>query len=138
MIRYGIRKKVKVKRQERVEEVQYFRCRGIKYYKWECPNIEVEKEKRRQKEAVYSIREKAQQQKKVKRIKLVRPNQGKVQKYCRVENVPEDAQLLELGQMTEEVIATYIECRWCRKKEIYQKDNKGQGVLRGKRLEKAK
>ena len=59
VIRYGIRKKVKVKRQERVEEVQYFRCRGIKYYKWECPNIEVEKEKRRQKEVVYSIREKA-------------------------------------------------------------------------------
>ena len=138
MIRYGIRKKVKVKRQERVEKVQCFRCRGIKYYKWECPNIEVEKEKRRQKEVVYSIREKAQQQKKVKRIKPVYPNQGKVQKYCRVENVPEDAQLLELGWMTEEVIATYIECRWYRKKEIYQEDNKRQGVLRGKRLEKAK
>jgi len=34
-----------------------------------------------------------------------------VQEYCGVENVPEDAQLLELGWMTEEVIATYIEYR---------------------------
>jgi len=35
----------------------------------------------------------------------------KMQKYCGGENVPEDAQLLELEWMTEEVIATYIECR---------------------------
>jgi len=43
--------------------------------------------------------------------KPVHPNWEKVQEYCGVENVPEDAQLLELGWMTEEVIATYIEYR---------------------------
>ena len=40
--------------------------------------------------------------------KPARPNWEKAQEYCGVENVPEDAQLLELGWMTEEVIATYI------------------------------
>jgi len=52
--------------------------------------------------------------------------------------VPEDVQLLELGWMTEEVIATYIECRWCGKKEMHRENNRGQGVLRGRKLEEAK
>jgi len=55
-----------------------------------------------------------------------------------VENVPENVQLLELGWMTKEVIATYIECRWCRKKRMHRKNNRGQGVLRGRKLEEAK
>jgi len=60
-----------------------------------------------------------------------------VQKHCGVENVPEDAQLLELGWMTEKVIATYIECKWCGRKEMHRENNKEQGVLRGRKLEKA-
>ena len=77
----------KVRRQETVEEgVQCFRCQGIGHYKWECPNIKVEKE-RKSKEAMRVARpQKAQQ-----RGKLVYPNWEKVQKYCGVENVPEDA-----------------------------------------------
>ena len=55
-----------------------------------------------------------------------------------MENVPEDAWLLELGWMTGKVIVTYIEYRWYRKKGIYWEDNRGQGVLRERRLEKAK
>jgi len=47
LMRYGVREEVKMRRQEVVEEVQCFRCRGIGHYKWECPNIEVEKERRR-------------------------------------------------------------------------------------------
>ena len=47
VIRYSLRGEVKVRRQEVVEEVQCFRCRGTGHYKWECPNIAVEKEKRR-------------------------------------------------------------------------------------------
>jgi len=39
--------------------------------------------------------------------------------------------------MTEEVIATYIECRWCGKKRMYRENNRGQGVLRGRKLKKA-
>jgi len=51
-MRYGLRKEVKVRRQEVVEEVQCFRYKGIRHYKWKCPNIVAEKEKRRQEEAV--------------------------------------------------------------------------------------
>jgi len=40
-----------VQRQKREEEeVKCFRCWGIGYYKWECPNIVAEKERRRRKE----------------------------------------------------------------------------------------
>jgi len=67
----------------------------------------------------------------------VHSNWEKAQEYCRVENVPEDTRLLELGWMTEEVIVTYIECKWCRKKGIHREDNRGQGVLRERKLEEA-
>jgi len=40
--------------------------------------------------------------------------------------------------MIEEVIATYVGCRWCRKKEMHRENNRGQGVLRERKLEKAK
>jgi len=40
--------------------------------------------------------------------------------------------------MTEEVIATYIECRWCGKKGMHRENNRGQGVLKGRKLEEAK
>ena len=68
---------------------------------------------------MHSIREKAQQQEKVGRLELTCPNWKKVQEYCGVENVPEDIWLLELEWIIEEVIATYIECRWYRKKRMY-------------------
>jgi len=100
------------------------------YYKWKCSNIKEEK-KKRSKEAAHAVSlQKVQQG-----GKPARPNWEKVQEYCRVENMPEDAQLLELGWMTKEVIATYIGCRWCGKKRMHREDNRGQGVLRGKRLE---
>jgi len=50
--------------------------------------------------------------------------------------VPEDARLLELGWMIE-VIVTYIECRWCRKKGIYREDNIEQRVFKERKLEEA-
>jgi len=39
--------------------------------------------------------------------------------------------------MTEEVIAIYIEYRWCRKKGMHRENNRGQGVLKGRKLEEA-
>jgi len=39
--------------------------------------------------------------------------------------------------MTGKVIMTYIKCRWCGKKGIYSKEKKGQGVLKGRKLEEA-
>ena len=128
----GVREEVKVRKQETVEEgMQCFRYWRIGHYKQKCPNIKKKKERRSEKAACAVSLQKAQQ-----REKPVHPNWKKVQEYCRIENVPEDVQLLELGQMTEEVIATYIGCRWCRKKRIHREDNRGQGVLRGRRLEK--
>jgi len=52
--------------------------------------------------------------------------------------VPEDAQLLELGWITEEVIVTYIECKWYRKKGMYRENNRGQGVLKERKLEEVR
>jgi len=46
-MKYSIREEVKVRRQDVVEEVQCFRCKRIGYYKWEYPNIEIEKKKRK-------------------------------------------------------------------------------------------
>ena len=47
VMRCGLRGEVKVRRQEVVKKVQCFRCRGTRHCKWECPNIAVEKKKRR-------------------------------------------------------------------------------------------
>ena len=134
VIQCRVGEEAKVRRQETVEErVRCFRYQGIGHYKWECPNIKVEKEKRSE-EVVHVARPQKVQQ----GGKLAHPNWGKVQEYCGVENVPRDAQLLELGWMTEEVIVTYIECRWYRKKGMHRENNRGQGVLRGRKLEEAK
>jgi len=65
------------------------------------------------------------------------PNWKKAQEYCEIKNMLENTRPLELEWITEEVIVTYIKCRWCRKKGIYREDNIGQGVLKGRKLEKA-
>jgi len=96
--------------------------------------IEVERKRKKEGEVVHVARpQKAQQ-----RGKPACSNWKKVQEYCRVENVLEDAQLLELGWMTEEVVVTYIECKWYGKKGMHRENNRGQGVLRGRKLEEAK
>ena len=61
VMRCGLKKEVKVRKQEVVEEVQYFRYRRTGHCKWECPNIMVEKEKRRQEGVVHPTEGKAQQ-----------------------------------------------------------------------------
>jgi len=96
-MRCSVREKVKVRKQEMAEEVQCFRYREMGHYNWECPIIKVEKEKKRQEETVCPIRGKVQQQKKVREMEPAYPNWEKVQKYCGVENVPENTQLLKLG-----------------------------------------
>jgi len=129
----GVKEKVEIRKQETVEEgVQCFRCWRIEYYKWECPVTKEEKE-RRSKEAAYVVSLQKVQQ----RERSVHPKWEKAQKYYGEENMPEDAQLLELGWITEEVITTYIECKWCRKKGMHRENNREQGVLRGRKLEEA-
>jgi len=51
-----VREEVKVRKQEMMEEVKCFRCWRVRHLKWECPNIEVEKKKRREKEVVHVTR----------------------------------------------------------------------------------
>jgi len=84
IIQCGVKEKVKVRKQETVEEgVQCFRCRRMEHYKWECPDTKEEK-KRRSEEAVHAVSlQKVQQGE-----RLAYP---KVQKYCGEENIPEDA-----------------------------------------------
>ena len=64
VIQCGVREEVR--RQETEEkEVQYFRCWGIEHYKWECPNIKVEKKRKRSEEAAHVVSpQKAQQEEK--------------------------------------------------------------------------
>ena len=83
----GVKEKVKIRKQEIVEEeVQCFRCRRIEHYKWECP-VTKEVKKRRSKKAVYAISLQKMQQ----RERSAHPKWEKTQKYCRGENMPEDA-----------------------------------------------
>jgi len=56
VMQYRVGEEVKVRRQEMIEKVKYFRCWSIGYLKWEYPNIEVEKKKRRKKKTSYMAR----------------------------------------------------------------------------------
>ena len=51
---------MKVRKQETVKKgVQCFRYWRVGHYKWECPNIKVEKERRRSEKVVCAVRGKA-------------------------------------------------------------------------------
>jgi len=56
VIQCRVEKEIKVKRQEIIEEVKCFRCWSIGHLKWECPNIEVKKKKKRKEETAYIAR----------------------------------------------------------------------------------
>jgi len=57
VMRCGVREEVKVQRQEREEkEMKCFRCWGIGYYIWKCPNIVAEKERRRREKVMHVAR----------------------------------------------------------------------------------
>ena len=61
VIQYRVREKVKVRRQEIVEEVKCFRCWEVGHYKWKYSNIE--KRRRNREEAACVARpQKAQQE----------------------------------------------------------------------------
>ena len=66
IIRCEVKEEVRIRRNEMVEEVKCFRCWGIGYFKWEYPNIEVEKKKKRDKEVVHAASpQKTQQEKRL-------------------------------------------------------------------------
>ena len=57
----GVREKIEVRRYEVVEEVKYFRYWRVGHYKWECPNIEVERRRQEEIVACMAMPQKAQQ-----------------------------------------------------------------------------
>ena len=64
VIQYRVKEEVKVRRQKTVKKgVQCFRYWGVEHYKQKCPNIEIEKKKRKEKEAIYVARLQKVQQK---------------------------------------------------------------------------
>ena len=64
VIQYRVKEEVKVRKQETVEErIQCFRCWGVGHYKWEYPNIKVEKKRRISEKVVHAVNlQKAQQE----------------------------------------------------------------------------
>jgi len=89
-----------------------------------------------------------QRERRLRRIeeeKVARPIKGEVQQeewkrtpveklkiqaevYCG-KGVPEEAQLLELGWMTKEVVVSYLVCKRCGEWGCHIEDNRGQGVI---------
>ena len=91
VMRCGVIEEIKVRRQETIEEVKCFRCWGIGHYKQECPNIEVNKKKRREKEAACVARlQKVQQEK-----RLVHFLWRKAQEYNGAQSMPLRSAALE-------------------------------------------
>ena len=111
MIQCRVKEEVKVKKQKTVKKgVQCFRYWGVEHSKWKCPNIEIEKKKRKEKEAKYVTRPQKVQQKR----RLVYPTQKKAQEYCEKWNTPlEGTLLLERGWITREIVVTYVDCGRC-------------------------
>jgi len=91
------------------------------------------KEMRRveEKKAARSVWGKAQQEWKRTSVGKLRI---RAEVYCR-KGVPEEAQLLELGWMMEEVVVLYLVCERCRDRGCYVEDNRGQGVIFSKKWE---
>ena len=52
--------------------------------------------------------------------------------------IPDKACLLELGWYTKEVVVLYLVCKECRKQGCYVEENRGQGVISRRQLEKLK
>ena len=51
----------------------------------------------------------------------------RAEEHCR-KGILEEAQLLEIGWMTKEIVVSYLTCK-CREKGSYIEDNWGQGVI---------
>jgi len=74
--------------------------------------------------AVCSAKGEAQQEWRRSSIEELRK---KAEEHCG-KGVPREAQLLELGWMTEEIVVSYLTCK-CGEKGSHVEDNRGQGVI---------
>jgi len=91
VIRYRVREKVRIRRNEMVEEIKCFRYWGVGHFKWEYPNIEVEKKRKRDEKVVYTASPQKVQQEK----RLVYFLWKKVQKYSSVQGISPRSTALE-------------------------------------------
>jgi len=65
VMQYGVKREVKVRQQEIEEEVKYFRYWEVGHFKWECPSMEVERQRRRKEGVAHVARpQEAQQERK--------------------------------------------------------------------------
>jgi len=103
----------------------------VGHYKWKCPNIEVEKERRRSKKAVCTVSLQKVQQEERPACSLWR----KVQEYCGERGMPpRSAALEEQGWKTRWEVVTLVECRGCKYKGTKTQENQGQGFVSGEQL----
>jgi len=137
--------------------VECFKCgeKGHKYRKcslWEKKGKEVARPRegkvhQEERRPVRPVRKKAQEgEKRLRRVekgKAACPREGEVQqgwkrslmeelrkkaKMHYEKGVPREAQLLELGWITKEVVVLYLTCK-CGEKRSHVKDNQGQEVI---------
>jgi len=125
----------------RTAVVKCFRC-GKEGHKCKmCPKKEKRVAHPRERKAHQGERREVRR---VEGSEAVRPEKGEAQQewkrtpveklriraevYCG-KGIPEEAQLLELGWMTEEVVVSYLVCERCRERGCYVEDNRGQGVI---------
>ena len=127
MIQCGVRGEVEIRQQEREEEgVKYFKYQGVEHHKWDCPNMEVKRRREKKKEKMYIARPQKTQQEK----RLVDSTWKKVQKYYDKQSIsPEDALLLDREWITEEVIATYVDCGGCESRGVQFYENQRQSFF---------
>jgi len=78
----------------------------------------------KEEKAAYPIKGEVQQEWRRSSIKELRK---KAKEHCG-KGVPREAQLLELGWVTEEVVVSYLTCK-CGEKGSHVEDNRGQGVI---------
>jgi len=124
--------------------VEYFKCGEEGHKCRECPQWE-RKEKRVARPKEGKAHQGERRLRRMEEKKAARPIKGEAQqkewKKTPVEKlriraevhcgkgVPEEAQLLELGWMTKEIVVSYLVCKRCGKRGSHVEDNRGQGVI---------
>ena len=138
-MQYGMKKEVKVRKQEIVEEgVQYSRYWGVGHYKqeWDTTSgsvqiLKLRKKRRRSGEAAYVVSLQKVQQEKRPACSL----QRKVQEYYVERGMPPRGTALEeQGQKTKWEVVTFVKYGRCQYKGTKIQKNWGQGFVSGEQL----
>ena len=131
VIRYGVRKEVRIRRNEMVEKVKCFRCWSVGHFKQKCPNIEVKKKRKWDKKVVYTVSlQKVQQGE-----RPAHPLQKKAQEYSSTWRMPPRSTALEQRkQTTRQKAVTFVEYGGCNYKDTKIHKNQGQEFISSEHL----